>query len=223
MWYNGGMKIWHFIKSHWPWVVAAVIIVIAGALISAFRSYWFCSSIIEFFDDWSVALSAGAAVILAIAAFRAIRISSEQKQLLSNQTEFLDKQIRFLRQERLLKILDYVHVWANDMTNFRLEIQKGRTQEQIRVLSIVHWTAALKAQETNGKSLKRQTENIWPILGLAIDEVLNKIENLRGYLLLKYQGKNQNAVALVMTNAINTSAQSLLTEADNVKASVLSQ
>lgn len=169
MWYNGGVK-FNWLRRYWYWVAIAILIVIACALVSAFRSYEVCERIIMFFDDWSVALGAGAAVILAVAAFRAIKISSEQKQLLSNQTEFLNKQIGFLRQEKLLKILDDVHVWANDMTNFRLEIQKGSTQDAIRIFSVVHWTAILKANETNGKSLKRQAENIWPVLGSAIDE-----------------------------------------------------
>jgi len=169
------------------------------------------------------AVAALATLILAYAAFRTIKISSEQKQLLSNQTEFLNEQIRFLREERLIKILDDVHLWANDMTNFRLELQKGKTQEAIRVFSVVHWTAVLKAQETNGKSLKRQAERIWPTLGSGIDEVLTNINQSVKYLLFEYQGKEQNKVALIKVSEINTSAQKLLTTADDIKSSVLSQ
>jgi len=168
------------------------------------------------------AVAALATLILAYAAFRTIKISSEQKQLLSNQTEFLNEQIRFLRQERLIKILDNVHVWANDMTNFRLEIQKGKTQDAIRILSVVHWTAALKALETNGKSIKRQAGKIWPNLGPALDEVLTKISELNKYLLFNYQGKDQNKVALIKVGEIHASAQKLLTIVDDIKSSVLS-
>ena len=213
----------NWFRRYWYWVTIAVILIIAGALISAFRSNPFCESIITFFDDWSVALSAGAAVILAVAAFRTIRISSEQKQLLNSQTEFLNDQIRLLRQERLLKILDDVHIWANDMTNFHIEIQKGRTAEEIRIFSVVHWAAALKAHSTNGESLKRQVENIWSNLGPSIDKVLSNINELRRYVLSEYQGKSQNKVAVAKAGAINTSAQELLAVIDSIKSFILSQ
>ncbi len=222
LWYNMGVML-NWLRRHWRWVVAAILIVIACALVSAFRSHEVGERILTFFDDWSVALGAGAAVILAVAAFKTIKISSEQKQLLSNQTEFLNDQIRFLRQERLLKILDDVHTWANDMTSFRLESQKGKTPEQIRVFFVVHWTAVLKANETNGESLKRQTEKIWPFLGSAIDEVLKSIIELSAYLLIEYKGTKQIETALRKTHAINASAQNLLITVDGVKSSVLSQ
>jgi hypothetical protein len=206
-----------WLRRHWRWVVAAVILTTAGALISTFKSNEVCGKILEFFNDWSVALSAGAAVTLAVVAFRTIKISS-------NQTKFLSEQIRLLRQERLLKILDDVHSWANDMANLRLEVQReGRTPDQITTFFVGHWTAVLKANKTNGESLRRQTENIWPFLSSSIGEVLDSISELYRYLLFEYKGIQQMKTALEKTGMINTSAQNLLTTVDGIKSFVLSQ
>jgi hypothetical protein len=206
----------NWVRRYWGWVLGIAIVIAIGMLISTFRENHFCKFIIDFFDDWSVALSAGAAVTLAVVAFRTIKISSKQ-------TKFLSDQIRLLRQERLLKILEDVHAWANDMANLRLEIQReGRTPDQITTFFVGHWTAVLRANETNGRSLKRQIEKIWPFLGSSIGEVLNSISELYRYLLFEYKGMQQMQMALEKSGMINASAQNLLVTVDSVKSFVLS-
>ena len=226
------MKEWlnkiSWIIPNWVWVIISIVIVAIGWVISWYADFWLCEAILSFFNNWSVALSAGAAVILAIAAFRAIKISSEQKQLLANQTAFLNEQIKLLRQERLLKILDDVGIWANDMSNFRLEtpdyiFEQSRNDGDLVTNSVVYWTAILNAKETNGKSLRRQSEKIWSDVGSTIKEVLGGINELKRYLLFEYKHSNQYAEALRKAGDISTSARTLLLTVDVVKSYVLSQ
>ena len=88
-------------RRHWYWAVIAVIIITAGILTSVFSSYWLCEYILKFFKDWSVALSAGAAIILALAAFWSIR---ENRRI-----RYEDRKLNFS-----LRLLDEVRDWARE-------------------------------------------------------------------------------------------------------------
>lgn len=108
------MKNWlkelkNLFRKYWWAVVIAASIVAAGALISVFSSYWLCRYILNFFDDWSIALSAGAAVILALAAFLTIRNSNEREKR--------------RREEDLLKEKrDRDAAWLNDIIDWAEEV-----------------------------------------------------------------------------------------------------
>lgn len=77
------------------WIVIVIVAIIAVAiLISATRSHPVPKFILDLFNDWSVALSAAAAIILAIIAFSAImenRRIREEDRVLRHKLEALDE------------------------------------------------------------------------------------------------------------------------------------
>ena len=101
------------------WVLAAVTIVTAGALISVFSSYWLCQHILKFFGDWSVALSAGATVILAVAAFKSIK---ETRRIREE-----DRELNFK-----LRLLDEVRDWAREAVKLGFLYERARNKAEVR-------------------------------------------------------------------------------------------
>jgi hypothetical protein len=96
-----------WLRQNWLWIIAiiAVIVVIFCACISAFRETGFAKSVLDFFKDWSVALSAAAAVILAFAAFLTIRHSNERE-----------------KRDRKERLLNEIIEWAVDVTKCGADI-----------------------------------------------------------------------------------------------------
>ena len=82
-------------------------VIIAGAVVWLF---------VKFYreDNW-LAISALATLVLAIAALRAINISSEQKQLLADQTQFLNEQIKLQEIQYRENILATILNWLIDI------------------------------------------------------------------------------------------------------------
>lgn len=101
----GGMER-EWVCKYWYWALLAIIIVSCAALVSIFRSYEICYKIIEFFKDWSVALGAAAAVILATAAFMTIRHGNEQER--TRRKDELSKE----RRDRDTSLLNEIIDWA---------------------------------------------------------------------------------------------------------------
>jgi len=176
LWYNDGMKNWlkelkNLFRKYWWAVVIAVIIVTAGALISVFSSYWLCRYILNFFDDWSIALSAGAAVILALAAFLTIRHSKKQEN-----------------RRRKAELLNEIIEWAtnilrlnSDLFDFtesvRLEMS-GISSQNIKKLY-----SDTVASKDKGKYIKITTRaacNNASDAVIRLQDELSKIANLLG-------------------------------------------
>jgi hypothetical protein len=99
-------------RRYWYWIVTGILIVAAGMLISAFREGNFSVFILNFFDDWSIALSAAAALILAIAAFRSIKESRRTREQ--------DRELDSWRRR-----LDEVQRWINEVVVVKSECSRG--------------------------------------------------------------------------------------------------
>lgn len=125
------MKSW--LRRNWWWLtLIGVAVIAAGILISIFRSNPFCEFVVTFFDDWSVALSAGAAVILAFAAFLTIQeANAREKRRIEEERRQKEKDIdRNFRSQSINGIIE----WALELTNPRFKIPLVVTKKEPWVL-----------------------------------------------------------------------------------------
>jgi hypothetical protein len=137
-------------SRYWYWFVIAAVIIAAGALISVFRSNPFCESIITFFDDWSVALSAGAAVILALAAFWSIR---ENRRIRSE-----ERTLNFR-----LRLLDEVRDWTREAVKAGFVFKRAVDEED-------------KAKINQVNEILEDIAKTADITNMAVDVFKNELE-----------------------------------------------
>jgi len=130
------------------WIITGILLVAAGMLISGFRGSSFSRFILNFFNDWSIALSAGAAVILAIAAFRSIR---EGRRIREVEKE-LDSKRRRLKE---------VQDWINDVITVKSEcatrvmgdtLERARIGAEVRVILSKKEYIEMEAQRLDSES-----------------------------------------------------------------------
>jgi hypothetical protein len=99
-----------WLTKHRRWVIAGcAIIIVFTILIEVFSSYCWASSILKYFQHWSVALAAGATLGLAYIAFISI--------LENRQARALDRKARLL----------------NEIIDWAIDISKCETQAEFRL------------------------------------------------------------------------------------------
>ncbi len=83
------------------WIIVALIVLGIGIGISATRDNPLSKFILEFFNDWSIALGAGATVILALVAFRSL---AENRRMVKEERQ----------RDRLIRETDKLTEWTEE-------------------------------------------------------------------------------------------------------------
>jgi len=125
-------------RRYWYWLLIAVIILIVGIFISIFRTSCVSTLILNFFDDWSVALGAGAAVILAVTAFRTIKEANKREE--RRRQDELEREKRESIDRDLREIIDWAEAICEIVLNRQLKIEapaKSEAEARLRFNSLV--------------------------------------------------------------------------------------
>ncbi|MGD9116441.1 MAG: hypothetical protein PVJ61_04600, partial [Dehalococcoidia bacterium] len=132
----------NWLRRHWRWIVViAIAIITAAVLISIFRSNPFCEFVIYFFNDWSLALSAGATLLLVYITLMTVR-ENRRITILGRIQDWANESIRLLDAPR----------WSNSHLVELAELENDLQSIKTRSIS------ALADSKKLGKELENKVK-----------------------------------------------------------------